>query len=55
MAGLPGALRVTENKIYKTHTTRSWDFLGLDYKQANGLLANARYGENVIIGIIDSG
>uniref|UniRef100_A0A0E0KMB3 Subtilisin-like protease n=1 Tax=Oryza punctata TaxID=4537 RepID=A0A0E0KMB3_ORYPU len=52
---LPGVLRVTENQIYKTHTTRSWDFLGLDYTQANGLLANARYGENVIIGIIDSG
>uniref|UniRef100_A0A0D3FS35 Subtilisin-like protease n=1 Tax=Oryza barthii TaxID=65489 RepID=A0A0D3FS35_9ORYZ len=55
IAGLPGVLSVTENQIYKAHTTRSWDFLGLDYKQTNGLLAKARYGEDVIIGVVDSG
>lgn len=55
MTGLPGVLSVTENQIYKTRTTRSWDFLGLDYKPTNGLLAKARYGEGVIIGVVDSG
>ncbi|KAK1692108.1 hypothetical protein QYE76_008805 [Lolium multiflorum] len=37
---------------------RSWDFLGLEYNQPPqqpGLLQKAKYGEDVIIGVIDSG
>jgi hypothetical protein len=40
------------------HTTRSWDFLGLDYNQPPqhpGLLQKANYGEDVIIGVVDTG
>ncbi|KAL6841591.1 hypothetical protein ACP4OV_028530 [Aristida adscensionis] len=33
--------------------TRSWDFLGLNYYQPSGLLKNANYGEDVIIGVVD--
>ncbi|OEL15928.1 Subtilisin-like protease SBT3.5 [Dichanthelium oligosanthes] len=42
---------------YKTGRTRSWDFLGLDYYQpsASGLLQKAKYGEDVIIGVVDTG
>jgi hypothetical protein len=46
------------NTFHKLHTTRSWDFLGLDYNQPPqqpGLLQKAKYGEDVIIGVIDSG
>ncbi|KAG8056417.1 hypothetical protein GUJ93_ZPchr0002g26699 [Zizania palustris] len=58
IAGLSGVLRVTENQIYKTQTTRSWDFLGLGYSNTNELLAEANsnnYGEDIIIGVIDTG
>jgi subtilisin family serine protease len=49
---------VKRNIFHKRHTTRSWDFLGLDYyqpPQQPGLLQKAKYGEDVIIGVIDSG
>jgi hypothetical protein len=46
------------NTFHKLHTTRSWDFLGLDYNQPpqhSGLLQKANYGEDVIIGVVDTG
>jgi len=36
-------------------TTRSWDFLGLNYQQPSELLQRSNYGEDIIIGIIDTG
>jgi hypothetical protein len=38
-------------------TTRSWDFLGmnLNHKPASKLLQRSKYGEDVIIGIVDTG
>jgi hypothetical protein len=38
-------------------TTRSWDFLGmnLNHKPASKLLQRSKYGEDVIIGIFDTG
>ncbi|VAI56775.1 unnamed protein product [Triticum turgidum subsp. durum] len=51
-------LSVRPNIYHESHTTRSWDFLGLDYDQPpadSGLLQKAKYGEDVIIGVIDSG
>ena len=53
--GMPGVVSVRENQIRRVHTTRSWDFLGLDYKQPNGLLAKSSFGDGIIIGVLDSG
>ncbi|XP_066165541.1 subtilisin-like protease SBT3.10 [Oryza sativa Japonica Group] len=53
--GLPEVLSVRENRIHQMHTSRSWDFLGMDYMQPNSLLAKANYGDDIIIGVIDSG
>lgn len=58
IAGLPGVVSVTKNRVHHTRTTRSWDFVGLHYNddQPNGLLAKAaKYGDDVIVGVIDSG
>ncbi|KAK7306427.1 hypothetical protein VNO77_44366 [Canavalia gladiata] len=54
-------------RIYSLHTTRSWEFVGLDgtlkenhwakeSNQPNGdLLTRAKYGKDIIVGMIDSG
>ncbi|KAJ1269896.1 hypothetical protein BS78_06G013200 [Paspalum vaginatum] len=55
IAALPGVVSVTKNRVYHTHTTRSWDFVGLDYNQPNGLLAKAKNGDDTIVGVIDTG
>ena len=49
-------ISVTPNRKFAAHTARSWDFLGLDTNsQSNTLLQKGNYGEDIIIGIIDSG
>uniref|UniRef100_A0A0E0R6L8 Subtilisin-like protease n=1 Tax=Oryza rufipogon TaxID=4529 RepID=A0A0E0R6L8_ORYRU len=53
--GLPGVASVWMNQMHNVVTTRSWDFMGLPYNQTNGLLAHAKMGEGIIIGVIDSG
>ncbi|KAM0946725.1 putative tripeptidyl-peptidase II [Dioscorea sansibarensis] len=56
LSGFPGVISVKPNKRRQLQTTRSWDFLGLPYDHPEGtLLQKANYGENVIIGVIDSG
>jgi len=55
LAALAGVVSVTKNQFYRTHTTRSWDFVGLDYNQPNGLLTNAKNGEDIIVGVVDTG
>nr|BAJ96317.1 predicted protein [Hordeum vulgare subsp. vulgare] len=64
LAEFPEVVRVKLNTYHQAHTTQSWDFLGLDYggpqqqqqlQQQEGLLQRAKYGENIIIGVIDSG
>nr|XP_051206168.1 subtilisin-like protease SBT3.9 [Lolium perenne] len=58
LAKFPDVVSVKPNTFHKLHTTRSWDFLGLEYNQPPqqpGLLQKAKYGEDVIIGVIDSG
>jgi len=52
---LSGVLSVTKSRFYRTHTTRSWDFLGLEYNQPNGLLTKAKNGEGIIVCVNDSG
>lgn len=54
----PKVVSVFLNKARKLHTTRSWDFLGLE---DNGLIhpasiwKKARFGEDTIIGNLDTG
>ncbi|KAF7067377.1 hypothetical protein CFC21_073283 [Triticum aestivum] len=59
LAEFPQVINVNPNTYHQVHTTRSWDFLGLDYKnnhqQQPSLLRRAKYGEDVIIGVIDTG
>ncbi|KAJ4976278.1 hypothetical protein NE237_001384 [Protea cynaroides] len=54
----PRVLSVFENRGMQLHTTRSWDFLGLE---TNGVIPpgsiweNARFGEDTIIANLDTG
>lgn len=46
------------NEGRKLHTTRSWEFMGLERDgrvPADSLWTQARYGEDVIIGNLDTG
>ncbi|XP_060180450.1 subtilisin-like protease SBT3.9 isoform X1 [Lycium barbarum] len=52
---LPEVVRIIQNSRYKTHTSRSWDFLGLSKNDPNNLLNKTNQGDGVIIGILDSG
>lgn len=53
----------SDPKKYSMHTTRSWEFLGLEggkgpwnpTKMRGGLLEKAKYGRGVIVGVMDSG
>ncbi|KAK7273471.1 hypothetical protein RIF29_14521 [Crotalaria pallida] len=55
----PKVVSVFENSGRKLHTTRSWEFMGLEHD--NGVIPSAsiwnkaRYGEGVIIGNLDTG
>ncbi|KAJ0971043.1 hypothetical protein J5N97_019002 [Dioscorea zingiberensis] len=52
---LPGIVRVIPNRVHRLHTTNSWDFIGLQSHSPNNLLSEAKMGEDVIIGVIDTG
>ncbi|KAL3742829.1 hypothetical protein ACJRO7_018178 [Eucalyptus globulus] len=51
----PGVLQVIPNRIRKIHTTRSWDFLGLQQNKMSNLLTTSSQGKGIIIGLIDTG
>ncbi|KAJ1386922.1 Peptidase S8/S53 domain [Sesbania bispinosa] len=54
----PNVISVFLSKEHKLHTTRSWEFLGLEKNgriSANSAWKKARFGENTIIANIDSG
>ncbi|KAL5096990.1 hypothetical protein RYX36_001317 [Vicia faba] len=67
LSGMEGVVyvRKSERKIYSLHTTRSWKFVGLDRSfdpyeeksnETNGdLLAKGKYGQDIIVGMIDNG
>ncbi|WVZ68546.1 hypothetical protein U9M48_017475, partial [Paspalum notatum var. saurae] len=55
LADLPEVISVQPSRRYKTTTTRSWDFLGLNDKVPTELLTRSRYGDDIIIGLIDTG
>ncbi|GFP97764.1 cucumisin [Phtheirospermum japonicum] len=47
---MEGVVSVNPNRIYKLHTTRSWDFMNLTVDKLG-----PRNGSDVIIGLLDSG
>lgn len=55
VAGFPDVVQVLPNRIHRLHTTRSWDFLGLNNHSPSNLLRESNMGEGMIIGLIDSG
>ncbi|KAL7129782.1 hypothetical protein ABFS83_13G091100 [Erythranthe nasuta] len=65
ISGMDGVISVfhSDPKESRPHTTRSWDFISLleanwDVTRANSreqLLNQAGYGQNVVVGVLDSG
>ncbi|KAJ3679065.1 hypothetical protein LUZ60_017076 [Juncus effusus] len=54
----PGVVSVFPNRGYKLHTTRSWQFLGLERDgmiPTNSLWTQAKFGEGTIIANLDTG
>ncbi|WVZ06708.1 hypothetical protein V8G54_020054 [Vigna mungo] len=51
----PNVVSVFLSKEHKLHTTRSWEFLGLQRNGINSAWQRGRFGENAIIGNIDTG
>ncbi|XP_059663642.1 subtilisin-like protease SBT1.5 [Cornus florida] len=51
----PGILAVLPDRVRPIHTTRSPEFLGLSPNDPNGLLTKAHFGDNVIVGVLDTG
>ncbi|KAG2312336.1 hypothetical protein Bca52824_023893 [Brassica carinata] len=55
IAALPEVIHVIPDSFYKLATTRTWDYLGLSAADPKNLLNDANMGEQVIIGVIDTG
>ncbi|KAD6794394.1 hypothetical protein E3N88_05290 [Mikania micrantha] len=58
IANHPRVVSVFLNRGRKLHTTRSWDFMGLEDNgviSSNSIWKKARFGENTIIGNLDTG
>lgn len=53
LEGQPGILSVQEEVIYKLHTTRTPEFLGLGKSEA--LFPESNSGSDVIVGVLDTG
>ncbi|KAG7601979.1 unnamed protein product [Arabidopsis thaliana] len=51
----PDVVQVTPNTFYELQTTRTFDYLGLSHSTPKGLLHEAKMGEDIIIGVLDSG
>ncbi|XP_022844529.1 subtilisin-like protease SBT3.5 isoform X1 [Olea europaea var. sylvestris] len=52
---IPGVVQVIPNHFYKVQTTRSWAYLGLSSSSPSNLLHETKLGEDVIIGVLDTG
>ena len=56
VSGMRGIFGVQLSQNVRTSTTRSFDFLGLSFNSPpSRLLHKARLGEDVIVGVIDTG
>ncbi|XP_019056699.1 PREDICTED: subtilisin-like protease SBT4.2 [Tarenaya hassleriana] len=51
LAGMEGIVSVFPSRVYQLHTTRSWDFMGVD----DEIKRAPEVETNTIIGVIDSG
>ncbi|XP_011090078.1 subtilisin-like protease SBT3.18 [Sesamum indicum] len=55
LANTKGVISVFESKTLQLHTTRSWDFMGLNVDQHKGFPLQLAYGDDIIVGLFDSG
>ncbi|PON95646.1 Subtilase [Trema orientale] len=57
LAKRKGVISVFKSKMLKPQTTRSWDFLGLSLTRSQGQSTPAQlaYGDDIVVGVIDSG
>ncbi|XP_023644930.1 subtilisin-like protease SBT3.3 isoform X3 [Capsella rubella] len=55
IAELPEVVHVIPDGVYELATTRTWDYLGLSGANPNNLLTDTNMGDQVIIGVIDTG
>ncbi|KAL9346669.1 hypothetical protein Peur_061522 [Populus x canadensis] len=58
LSNRPEVVSVFPNEVNQLHTTRSWEFLGLErngHIPADSIWLKARFGEDVIIGNLDTG
>ncbi|XP_066315181.1 subtilisin-like protease SBT3.5 [Miscanthus floridulus] len=55
LAEFPEVISVNLAEACTATTTRSWDFLGLNYQMPSELLRKSNQGEDIIIGVIDTG
>ncbi|KAG7619994.1 PA domain [Arabidopsis suecica] len=55
IADLPDVVHVVPDSFYKLATTRTWDYLGLSAANPTSLLHETNMGEQIIIGVIDTG
>ncbi|KAL3688388.1 hypothetical protein R1sor_014697 [Riccia sorocarpa] len=51
----PGVLKAYPEQMRQLHTTYTPKFLGLNYSTATALTVEAKYGQDVIIGVLDTG
>ncbi|TYG61749.1 hypothetical protein ES288_D07G174000v1 [Gossypium darwinii] len=54
MEAFPSVVQVIPNLVHKLHTTRRWDFMGLNDHSLANLLTTSNMSEGIIIGIIDT-
>ncbi|WOL04931.1 hypothetical protein Cni_G13654 [Canna indica] len=55
LAESPDVISIQPSRDYEIQTTRSWDFMGLNYMHPTDLLQKSKFGDGVIIGMVDSG
>jgi hypothetical protein len=41
--------------VLDLHTTRTWDFMQVNPSTSGGILSESRFGEDSIIGVLDTG
>ncbi|WOK98499.1 subtilisin-like protease SBT3.18 isoform X1 [Canna indica] len=55
LASFDGVISVFRSKMLKLHTTRSWDFMGLNFGSQQRIPLQLDHGDDIVVGILDSG